>query len=87
MSSRTTRRLIARFAIPAVLPNLATPAGGAYVTVAMSQFSDSAVAGWAVLGRIIPIAFGTIFSLSGSIGADHRPEPRGAAVRPRARRR
>ena len=62
-------RLIARFAIPAVLPNLATPAGGAYVTVAMSQFSDSAVAGWAVIGRIIPIAFGTIFSLSGSIGA------------------
>jgi MATE family, multidrug efflux pump len=62
-------RLIARFAIPAVLTNLATPAGGAYVTVAMSQFSDSAVAGWAVLGRIIPVAFGTIFSLSGSIGA------------------
>ncbi len=62
-------RLIARFAIPAVLTNLATPAGGAYVTVAMSQFSDSAVAGWAVLGRVIPIAFGTIFSLSGSIGA------------------
>jgi Na+-driven multidrug efflux pump len=61
--------LIARFAIPAVLTNLATPAGGAYVTVAMSQFSDSAVAGWAVLGRIIPVAFGTIFSLSGSIGA------------------
>ena len=62
-------RLIARFAIPAVLTNLATPAGGAYVTMAMSQFSDSAVAGWAVIGRIIPIAFGAIFSLSGSIGA------------------
>ena len=62
-------RLIARFAIPAVLANLATPAGGAYVTVAMAQLSDSAVAGWAVLGRIIPVAFGTIFSLSGSIGA------------------
>jgi len=62
-------RLITRFAIPCVLTNLATPAGGAYVTVAMSQFSDSAVAGWAVIGRIIPIAFGAIFSLSGSIGA------------------
>ena len=37
--------------------------------MAMSHFSDSAVAGWAVLGRVIPIAFGTIFSLSGSIGA------------------
>lgn len=62
-------RLIARFAVPCVLTNLATPAGGAYVTMAMSQFSDSAVAGWAVIGRVIPIAFGAIFSLSGSIGA------------------
>src|SRR5262245_14859025 len=62
-------RLIARFAVPAVLANLATPAGGAYVTAAMAQLSDGAVAGWAVIGRIIPVAFGTIFSLSGSIGA------------------
>ena len=61
-------RLIARFAVPAVLANIATPAGGAYVTVAMSQFSDSAVAGWTVIGRIIPIAFGTVFALSGAIG-------------------
>jgi Na+-driven multidrug efflux pump len=62
-------RLIARFAVPAVLANLATPAGGAYVTAAMAQLSDGAVAGWAVLGRIIQVAFGTIFSLSGAIGA------------------
>lgn len=59
--------LIARFAVPVVLANLATPAGGAYVTLAMSQFNDSAVAGWAVIGRIIPIAFGAIFALSGAI--------------------
>ena len=59
--------LIARFAVPVVLANLATPAGGAYVTLAMSHFSDSAVAGWAVIGRIIPIAFGAIFALSGAI--------------------
>lgn len=60
-------RLIARFAVPAVLANVATPAAGAYVTAAMSQFSDSAVAGWAVIGRIIPIAFGAIFALSSAI--------------------
>jgi MATE family, multidrug efflux pump len=59
---------IARFAVPSVLTNLAAPAGGAYVTAAMAQFSDSAVAGWAVIGRIIPIAFGAIFALSGAIG-------------------
>ena len=60
---------IVRFAMPAVLTNLATPAGGAFVTIAMSHFSDSAVAGWAVIGRLIPVAFGAILSLSGSIGA------------------
>lgn len=61
--------VIARFAAPSVLTNLATPAGGAYVTMAIAQFGDSAVAGWAVIARVIPIAFGAIFALSGSIGA------------------
>jgi Na+-driven multidrug efflux pump len=60
--------LIARFAVPAVLTQLATPAGGAVVTAAMSQFGHGAVAGWTVIGRVIPIAFGAIFSLSASVG-------------------
>jgi len=60
--------LIARFAVPAVLTQLATPAGGAVVTTAIAQFGHGAVAGWTVIGRIIPIAFGAIFSLSASVG-------------------
>ena len=60
--------LIARFAVPAVLTQLATPAGGAVVTAAISQFGHGAVAGWTVIGRVIPIAFGAIFSLSASVG-------------------
>lgn len=60
--------LIARFAVPAVLANVATPVGNAYVTAAMAHFSDAAVAGWAVIGRITPVAFGAIFALSGAIG-------------------
>jgi putative MATE family efflux protein len=59
---------IARFAVPAVLTQLATPAGGAILTAAMSQFGHGAVAGWTVIARIIPIAFGAIFSLSASVG-------------------
>lgn len=55
-------------AIPAVLTNIATPAGNAYVTAAMSAFGDGAVAGWAIIGRIIPVAFGAIYALSGSVG-------------------
>jgi putative MATE family efflux protein len=61
-------RVIARFALPAVLTQIATPAGGAVVTAAMSQFGHGAVAGWTVIGRVIPIAFGAIFSLSASVG-------------------
>ncbi len=59
---------LAAVAIPAVLTNVATPFANAYVTRAMAGFGDSAVAGWAIIGRIIPVAFGAIFALSGSIG-------------------
>ena len=55
-------------AIPAVLTNVATPVGNAYVTYAVAQFGDGAVAGWAIIGRIIPVAFGAIYALSGSVG-------------------
>jgi putative MATE family efflux protein len=55
-------------AVPAVLTQLATPVGNAYVTAEISNFGDSAVAGWAVIGRIIPVVFGVIFALSGAIG-------------------
>lgn len=59
---------LAGVAVPAVLTNVATPFSNAYVTSAMAQFGDSAVAGWAIIGRIMPVAFGAIFALSGSIG-------------------
>jgi putative MATE family efflux protein len=53
---------------PAVLTNIATPVGNAFVTEAISDFGDSAVAGWAIVGRLIPFAFGAIFALSGAVG-------------------
>jgi putative MATE family efflux protein len=59
---------IVRIAVPAVLANVATPLGNAYVTAAIAPFGDSAVAGWAIVGRIIPVAFGAIYALSGSVG-------------------
>ena len=40
----------------------------AYVTSAIAVHGDSAVAGWAIIGRIMPVAFGAIYALSGSIG-------------------
>ena len=53
---------------PAVLTNIATPFANAYVTRAMAPFGDSAVAGWAIVGRVIPVAFGAIFALSAIVG-------------------
>jgi len=55
-------------AVPAVLTQIATPVGNAYVTAAIAQFGDSAVAGWAIVGRIFPLAFAAVFSLSGAVG-------------------
>ncbi len=54
--------------LPAVATQLATPAGNAYVTLEIARFGDDAVAGWAIIGRLIPVAFGAIFSLSGAVG-------------------
>jgi putative MATE family efflux protein len=61
-------RILAAVAIPAVLANVATPVGNAFVVSAIAPFGDAAVAGYAILGRIQPVAFGAIFALSGSIG-------------------
>lgn len=53
---------------PAILTQLATPIGNTYMTATIAEYGDSAVAGWAVVGRIIPVAFGALFALSGAIG-------------------
>jgi len=55
-------------AFPAILTQLATPVGQAYVTRAMAAFGEDAVAGMAIVGRLTPVAFGIIFALSGAIG-------------------
>ncbi|WP_235911893.1 MATE family efflux transporter [Mesorhizobium xinjiangense] len=54
--------------IPAVLTQIATPVGNAYVTFAIARFGDDAVAGWAIIGRLVPVAFGFVFALSGAVG-------------------
>ncbi len=55
-------------ALPAMLTNVATPIGNGVLTRAIAESGDSYVAGWAVLGRIMPFAFGMVFALSGAIG-------------------
>ncbi len=60
--------LISGIAVPAIMTNIATPVSNAYVTYAISQFGDSAVAGWTTIGRVLPVAFGAVYALSGTIG-------------------
>ena len=61
-------RDLAAIAGPAVLTNLATPVGAAFVTHSVAQFGAAAVAGQATIERVTPVAFGLIYSLSGAVG-------------------
>lgn len=68
---RELREAVAPFfaiGVPAMLTQIATPVGNAYVTVEIAAFGDQAVAGWAIIGRLVPVAFGVIFALSGAVG-------------------
>ncbi|MEO0543655.1 MAG: MATE family efflux transporter [Pseudomonadota bacterium] len=67
----TFRRILIPFSLiagPAVMTQLATPIGNAYVTAEIARYGDDAVAAWAVIGRLVPVAFGVIFALSGAVG-------------------
>jgi Na+-driven multidrug efflux pump len=61
-------RALGTVAGPAVLTNLATPVGAAFVTHAVAQFGPSAVAGAATIDRLTPVAFGLVYALSGAVG-------------------
>lgn len=61
-------RSISALALPAMLTNIATPAGLAIVTREMAQYGEGAVAGMAVIGRLIPVAFAVLYALSGAVG-------------------
>ena len=53
---------------PAVLAQVATPVGQAFVTRLVAPFGEAAVAGLAITGRLTPVALGVIFALSGAVG-------------------
>ncbi len=53
---------------PAIITQLATPVGAAFATRAMAEFGEAAVAGMAVIERLVPLAFGVVFALSGAVG-------------------
>ncbi|MGB0854230.1 MAG: MATE family efflux transporter [Pikeienuella sp.] len=73
--ARPTRKDAAAFmrpyfgiAGPAIATQMSTPVGNLILTWWMSDYGDSAVAGWAVASRLTVVAFGGIFALSAAIG-------------------
>ena len=61
-------KAVGAIAGPAILANIATPVGSAVVTREMAKFGTDAVAGYAIIGRLTPVAFAVVLSLSGAIG-------------------
>lgn len=59
---------ISGIAIPAILTNVATPLGMAYVTRIMADFGDGAVTGLNISTRLNNVVFGIMFALSGAVG-------------------
>lgn len=60
--------LLLRTAVPAVATNVATPVANVFTTALLAGFGDAAVGAWAIAGRLIPVAFGVVFALSGAVG-------------------
>ena len=61
-------RPLVTIGFPAILTQLATPVGQAIVTRSMAQYGLEAVAGMAIVGRLMPVSFAVIFALSGAVG-------------------
>ncbi len=55
-------------AVPAVLTNVATPVASAFFAGILARYGDGAIAGIAIIDRLVPVAFGGLFALSGAIG-------------------
>lgn len=57
-----------QIATPAILATIATPVGVAIVTREMAKYGTDAVAGMAIINRMIPVVFSVVLALSSSIG-------------------
>lgn len=55
-------------AAPTVMTNLASPAGAAFLLAIVRQFGHEAIAAQTIIDRLVPLAYGVIFALSGSVG-------------------
>jgi putative MATE family efflux protein len=59
---------VAGIAGPAIMTNLSNPIANAVFAGVMARFGDAAIAALAIMDRLVPVAFGVLFALSGSVG-------------------
>jgi putative MATE family efflux protein len=67
-AARRDLSLTAGIAVPAILTNVATPFSLAVVTAFVSRFGPWAIAANTIIDRLVPVAFGALFALSGAVG-------------------
>ncbi|RDJ23649.1 MATE family efflux transporter [Bosea caraganae] len=60
--------LMLAIAGPAILTNLSAPIANAVFASVMARFGDAAIAAMAITDRLVPVAFGVLFALSGAVG-------------------
>lgn len=53
---------------PAILTNLSNPIANAVFASIFARFGDGAVAALAIMDRLVPVAFGVLFALTGAVG-------------------
>ncbi len=54
--------------VPAILTNLASPVANAFVASMIMRFGDNVYAANSIVDRLIPVAFGGLFAMSGCVG-------------------
>ncbi len=64
---RNEWRALTSVALPALMTNLATPVTNIFITSVIARFGTDALAGFAIVGRIAPVAFALVFSMSGAV--------------------
>ena len=55
-------------ALPSIVSQLATPFAAAYMNYVFAPYGDEIITAGTVVNRVVPVAFGVIFSLSGAVG-------------------
>ncbi len=55
-------------ALPSIVSQLATPFAAGYMNHVFAPYGDEIVTAGTVVNRVVPVAFGVIFSLSGAVG-------------------